>query len=279
MPRRAKTSPAEDLIAIAALLPWWACVGLAILSYVVFHGLASRPLTLQSGTSPSTLFGPALWTGLAIAAQYIAPIIFLGGAIVSAIRRRKRSTLIASVSKTDAAQAVNALSWRDFETLVGEAYRRRGYQVEERGGDGPDGGIDLVLTRSGQNGREKVFVQCKQWRAYCVGVDVVRELYGVMAAQGATAGIVVTSGRFTDEATAFAGGRNVTLLDGPRLLRLIGPVPPNAGSSAGIDEQPPSCPVCAKPMTRRVAKRGVNAGAAFWGCSSYPACRGTRPIR
>jgi restriction system protein len=37
-----------------------------------------------------------------------------------------------------------------------------------------------------------------------VGVDVVRQLYGLMAAHGATGGFVVTSGRFTDEATAFA---------------------------------------------------------------------------
>ncbi len=39
-----------------------------------------------------------------------------------------------------------------------------------------------------------------------VGVDVVRELYGVMAAKGATGGFVVTSGRFTEDAKAFAQG-------------------------------------------------------------------------
>ena len=50
-------------------------------------------------------------------------------------------------------------------------------------------------------------------RAFKVGVDVVRELYGVMAARGATGGFVVTSGRFTEEANRFASGRNVTLVD------------------------------------------------------------------
>jgi restriction system protein len=44
-------------------------------------------------------------------------------------------------------------------------------------------------------------VQCKQWKAFKVGVQVVRELYGLMAAHGAAGGFVVTSGRFTDEAT------------------------------------------------------------------------------
>lgn len=30
-------------------------------------------------------------------------------------------------------------------------------------------------------------------------------------------------------------------------------------------------------MTRRLARRGANAGGYFWGCSRYPACRGIRP--
>jgi restriction system protein len=33
-------------------------------------------------------------------------------------------------------------------------------------------GVDLALTK----GTEKFLVQCKQWKAYKVGVDVVREL-------------------------------------------------------------------------------------------------------
>jgi Topoisomerase DNA binding C4 zinc finger len=41
---------------------------------------------------------------------------------------------------------------------------------------------------------------------------------------------------------------------------------------------PPDCPLCAKPMARRTAKRGTNAGREFWGCTGYPACRGTREI-
>lgn len=31
---------------------------------------------------------------------------------------------------------LNAMSWQEFEGLVGEAFRRRGYQVEETGGQG-----------------------------------------------------------------------------------------------------------------------------------------------
>jgi restriction system protein len=51
-----------------------------------------------------------------------------------------------------------------------------------------------------------------------VGVDVVRELYGVMATKGAAGGFVVTSGRFTDDANGFATGRNVRDTQSPRAM-------------------------------------------------------------
>ena len=123
-------------------------------------------------------------------------------------------------------------------------------------------------------------------------VELVRELYGVMAARGATGEFVVTSGRFTDEAISFASGRNGNLVDGPKLHGLI------RQAKAGIDRSPAksaaaaapavppsaapmqasSCPLRSKPMVRRAAKRGANAGSEFWGCAGYPACRGTWPI-
>jgi four helix bundle suffix protein len=39
----------------------------------------------------------------------------------------------------------------------------------------------------------------------------------------------------------------------------------------------PACPKCGKPMRLRTARKGSNAGQAFWGCSGYPDCTGTRP--
>ena len=40
----------------------------------------------------------------------------------------------------------------------------------------------------------------------------------------------------------------------------------------------PACPVCGKPMIKRVAKKGINSGNEFWSCSAYPQCNGTRSI-
>jgi restriction system protein len=297
MARRKKTSPLEDLMDVVALLPWWAGVGLGMLSYVLLHALASQvvpPVTVTGHEGLATQGGETLtrtvWKTLATVGQYVLPVVCFAGAALSALRRRQRRQLASQVVHTSASDVLDGMSWREFEMLVGESFRMQGYRVAETGGGGPDGGVDLVLTRPGRNGTEKHLVQCKQWRAFKVGVDVVRELYGVMAATGATGGFVVTSGRFSSEATAFANGRNVTLIDGDALRGLLRqaqaavrrPAMRASGAKVTPAEEPAaptaSCPLCSKPMVRRTARRGVNAGGEFWGCTGYPACRGTRQI-
>ena len=37
---------------------------------------------------------------------------------------------------------------------------------------------------------------------------------------------------------------------------------------------PPACPKCSSPMVRRRVKSGGNVGDEFWGCSTFPKCRG-----
>lgn len=273
---------------LVAMLPWWAGVALAAVLYLILHGMASQEVVaaVKPGET-GAMVTQTLWKTLATLGQYVLPLICLAGAGISAWRRQARRRLIADVSQSNAADALDGMSWREFEMLVGEAFRLQGYGVLETGGGGADGGVDLVLSK----GTEKYLVQCKQWKAFKVGVDVVRELYGVMAAKGAAGGFVVTSGQFTEDAVGFASGRNLKLIDGPLLHGLIcqarnsrGPAPaqqsgPSLVSAARADTPSvPSCPACSKPMVKRTAKRGANAGEEFWGCSVYPACRGTRQV-
>ncbi|WP_232428966.1 restriction endonuclease [Aromatoleum toluclasticum] len=170
------------------------------------------------------------------------------------------------------------MSWREFEGLVAETFRQKGYRVVERGGDGPDGGVDLEAYQ----GRDKYLIQCKQWKARQVGVATVRELYGVMTAERAVGGFVAASGSFTADAQAFAEGRSIRLVDARGLRRMIGGVKVSAHAQAPAprpDAAPPAnpaCPKCGSTMVRRTAKSGSNAGSEFWGCAKYPACRGIR---
>ncbi|HET9977874.1 MAG TPA: restriction endonuclease [Burkholderiaceae bacterium] len=280
MSRRRRTSLADELFEVTSRVPWWVGIALAVSSYLLLHWIAGRPLNFDP-KAPS--FVGIVMRGVATAGQYLLPIIFLAGALGSALaRHRAKSLLVEARSRTPLA-AIDGMSWAQFEALVGEVFREMGYRVVETGGGGADGGVDLVMTKDG----EKFLVQCKQWRAFKVGVGVVRELYGVMSARGAVGGFVVTSGTFTDDAKAFAEGRNVHLVDGRRVEAWIrrrrdaaptpAPTPP-AAPSTPTAAATPSCPSCGAAMIKREARRGANAGGLFWGCTTYPTCRGTRPI-
>ncbi len=58
-------------------------------------------------------------------------------------------------------------------------------------------------------------------------------------------------------------------------LRARGQDPPDA-QRAAEGPPPPVCPQCGALMRLRTARTGANAGSQFWGCSTYPACKGTR---
>ncbi len=142
--------------------------------------------------------------------------------------------------------------------------------------------MDLTLGRDGC----VTVVQCKQWRAWKVGVKVVREIYGVMTAKHADAAAVITSGAYTQEAKTFAHGKPIQLVDGPQLARLIRSVQRAAEDAEPHPTSPISqssakpitnvvCPKCGAPMVLRTAQRGSHAGQQFWGCSQFPRCRAT----
>jgi ssDNA-binding Zn-finger/Zn-ribbon topoisomerase 1 len=52
------------------------------------------------------------------------------------------------------------------------------------------------------------------------------------------------------------------------------PAPATPTVNSAIPAVSPACPACGSPMTLRTAKRGDNAGSSFWGCTTYPKCRG-----
>jgi four helix bundle suffix protein len=51
-----------------------------------------------------------------------------------------------------------------------------------------------------------------------------------------------------------------------------------SGSADETQSQTPSCTLCGRPLALRTAQKGRNAGSQFWGCSSFPRCRGTLPL-
>ncbi|HBO5517491.1 TPA: restriction endonuclease [Pseudomonas aeruginosa] len=310
MARRRKTSFLDDLLNIAIKIPVWANLIIAGVTFAVLRlvGGADFPVmeAFDSGRLADTL-AIHFATIAAHIGQYIIPPIFILGGVIGWIQRKARARRFNRISSSPlTGQAIRNLTWEQFEQMVGEAFRRRGYSVNETA-KGADGGIDLVMHK----GNELFLVQCKQWKALKVGVQVVRELYGVMSARGAAGGFVVTSGSFTAEAVRFAKGTSMELVDGSNLAQMFKasppgeaatqetiarPVTPTPLESATISADalnvanPPlsiydaaklvTCPRCTGVMTPRFGRSqaGGIKDRVFFGCTSFPKCRGTRRI-
>jgi len=258
-----------DLLEIGSALPWKVAVLSAGSAFLVLHIIAvitSLPSTAPTLAGLGTVVGHELIHTIAVFSQFVLPAGLLIGAFAGFIKQSQAKSLVSSARRNP--KAISEMSWREFERLVGEAFRQQGYTVTGFGGSGPDGGVDLALVKN----RERFLVQCKHWRRDQVGVTVVRELNGVMAAADAQGGFVVTGGQFTREAREFAKGTQIELLDGEVLEKLIGCVHssvPITGHGAI-----PSCPKCGAAMIEREAKKGKFVGQHFWGCRQYPKCTG-----
>ena len=167
--------------------------------------------------------------------------------------------------------------WKRFEEVVSDYYRQIGYRSKVTR-MGADGGVDVLLFEDDDESPVKL-IQCKSWSKK-VGVNAVRELYGVMAADGVSEGIFATTSSYTNEAREWVNGKNMELLSGNDLVRMFNALSEEQLKSHlanGLDEDysTPTCPNCNQKMVSRTAKRGKQAGSSFWGCSNYPRCKQT----
>jgi restriction system protein len=284
-------------IDVVASMPWPAGIVLGLVLHLgIRYGIgwvlapsANPMLSAMGKQAAAGSFAPLAW--LALGACWL-------GAFISYLKQRSRKQLLETQTGLD---SIRAMSWQSFEMLVGEAFRRQGYAVQETGLGGADGGIDLVLNKAGTT----TLVQCKQWRSRQVTVNVVREMYGLLAHHGASEVKIVAIGDYTDDARRFAQGKPIELIQGETLLAMVravqttpstskkasvvslhsAPAPVSSPHSvpafSSVPQSPPpsdgaprTCPKCGSAMVERVNRRSKER---FWGCAAYPKCLGTRP--
>jgi len=249
------------ILDILATLPWWVSITVAGLAYCflqyLFPLIESKSILVQSFYNAGHTLAP--WVALFLLLP--APV-----SLFNSIRKKRL------LDKQKDIESIRSLAWKQFEELVGEAYRRLGYMVEENEGAGPDGGVDLWLRKNGN----RYLVQCKQWKTLKVGVKVVREMYGLVTAHQSAGAIIITSGMFTQEARTFAQDKPLDLVEGQQLAAMIDLVRKGDVPQRGNVEAPKAtvqvdlpCPSCGAEMILRTAKKGSNAGQQFWGCSNY----------
>lgn len=174
--------------------------------------------------------------------------------------RARQAALKAQQRKHE--QYWESLGGIEFEQELGKLFRAQGYNVKSTPTSG-DQGIDLILRKDGKT----TVVQCKAHKRPA-SPAMARELYGSMHAFGADYAILACTGGFTDGVVKFGRGKPIELISAWDIARMA----EETGEAPEIADSPPVCPTpgCGETM---VLREGYSI---FWGCPSYPACRGTR---
>ncbi|EGQ9159784.1 restriction endonuclease [Vibrio parahaemolyticus] len=253
--------------------PWWVSI---LFSAGIYVGL-SFLLPDLAARSDNFIFN-AIGPNLPKMAPYFAFLFLIPAPIAFFKQYQRKHNYLATTSQIRANKnttPLNSLSWIEFESYIGEYFKQQGYDVKQSFSKQADGGVDIWLTKDG----ELSLVQCKHWKARKVGVQVLREMYGVMIDNRASKMIIVTSGDFTSEAIAFAQEKRLWLVNGSELVHMIedGRSFMNKPVIGEPTPEPHSkvCPNCQSSLVIRVARKGRNAGKSFYGCSAYPKCRYT----
>lgn len=259
------------------LLPKWFYVVCAVGSYVGLHQLTK--IYAEAEGAARLGLQAAYWGQFVVPGLLLLAALFLGRGDVDkrpASRSVKDGRRVPSASGQHASplkvDPFRTMPEDEFHRLISEFFTRNGFKVEPVPSALGDG-VDLLLSKN-----SKTFVaQYRHWREHRVGVPMVREQYTVMQAAKASGVYVITTGEFSYKAIQFAEDKNISLIDGLKLRRLV-KRNTNGRQAEGEGGQAPLCPLCAAEMLIRTGSDRDGNDKRFWSCSNYPKCSGTAEI-
>ncbi len=91
-----------------------------------------------------------------------------------------------------------------------------------------------------------------------------------------SSGIFITLQEYTSEAQEFASKHNMQLLGRGEFMQMLEEVnwKFNPAVQTILNDKRKLCPKCESEMVLRTATKGRKIGQQFWGCSTYPGCKG-----
>lgn len=143
------------------------------------------------------------------------------------------------LSKLDRRPDLMALTHKEFEHFIQNLFNRMGFDTKQFKASG-DGGIDCIAYDPTPIRGGKYVIQVKHYKD-TVQPSAVRDLFGVVHAEGATKGILITTSGFGPSSYEFANGKPLQLYDGTRLRWLC--------QQHGIDAR-----IVMPPKTKKKAK-------------------------
>ncbi|WP_195759375.1 restriction endonuclease [Haloferax marinisediminis] len=109
----------------------------------------------------------------------------------------------------------------DFEYIIARVWKKRGWETQVTSGSG-DRGVDITAVKSDPF-EQRQYIQVKRYAANNkVGSNEIQKSSGLYARnESVDAVVVVTTSEFTSEARKIAANRNVKLINGAQLIKMI----------------------------------------------------------
>ena len=177
--------PRNSVFAILARSPWWVSAMIAVASFA----------------------GLRLLIPVEMAAFAALPFAVIAAYAGFQQARRPGARRVAATL-----ERARGLSGESFISALEEGFRREGYAVVRR-----SGAADLELEREGL----VTLVSCKRWKAMRAGIEPLREFHAATRKEGAVGRMYIAAGEVTDTARAFATEKNIRLVQGEELARLL----------------------------------------------------------
>jgi restriction system protein len=176
----------NSLFAILLRSPWWVSI-----------------LIAAAITGAASLVIPEVYAFFAALPFYVIGVVAAWKQLRAPSAERVATTL----------DAVRELSWSDFASALEAAFRREGYSVQRLSGVA----ADFEVKKTGRVS----LVSAKRWKVARTGIEPLRELDAARRAHEAQEGIYVATGEITDNARKFAAEKNIRLLEGADLVKLL----------------------------------------------------------
>lgn len=181
------------------------CVGrwAHLIDSQVWHCFQSNPHSIESRRLLNRLMKPVPWPPRSSDLEYVAE-------------------KIEKFFHDNDPFAMSNMDGREFEAIVGEFLEISGLGIVEVTQPIKDKGVDLIVYIPQETCHDVLYVQCKAGKQR-VAVRELRELIGVVARDGATAGLLVATAGFTvaTEKEAALSRINIELVKAARLSSWI----------------------------------------------------------
>jgi restriction system protein len=183
----------NSLFAILLRSPWWISAAVAVVL-----GLLGMALLPEQFRVAGALSG-------------------LPFAVIAVMAARRQWHLPSAARVAETQQALAAMAWPAFATLLEQAFRRDGYTVQRS----TTAGVDFELERQGR----RMLVCARRWKSARTGLEPLRALQAAREAAEAPDALYIGLGPVSDNAQPYAAEHRIAVWQAAELAQALRGLP------------------------------------------------------